>query len=59
MAWPSITLACSFVASMVEPTSKSGDGRIGSPRNRRPSVDSKRMRRDQTGIVAVVGVAET
>lgn len=50
----SITLAFRPVSSVVVPTSKSGEGRIGSPRRVLPSVDSKRMRRFQAGILSSV-----
>jgi hypothetical protein len=46
-----ITLALRPVDSVVLPTSKSGVGRIGSPRSSRPSVAMKRMRRSQFGAM--------
>jgi len=46
-----MTLAWSFVSSVVVPTSKSGDGRMGSPRRVLPSVETKRMRRSQEGML--------
>jgi hypothetical protein len=48
-----ITLAWSFVSSVVLPISKSSDGRIGSPRRTLPSIDSKRMRRFQDVGIAI------
>jgi len=46
-----ITLALSPVSAVVLPTSKPGEGRIGSPRKVLPSVDSKRIRRFQDVMV--------
>lgn len=48
-----MTLAFNCVSSVVFPTSKSGEGRMGSPRRTRPSVDSKRIRRFQFGDMAI------
>ena len=47
----SMIFAFSPVSSVILPTSKSGDGRIGSPRRILPSVDSNRMRRFYDGIM--------
>jgi len=46
-----MTLAFSPVSSVVLPTSKSGDGRIGSPRSSRPSVAMNRISRSQFGAM--------
>lgn len=53
-----ITLAFNPVFSVVEPTSKSSEGRMGSPLNIRPSLASKRMRRfhDVGAMVIDVGL---
>jgi hypothetical protein len=47
----SITLAFSPVSSVVLPTSKSGEGRMGVPRTTRPSVATKRMSLSQFGAI--------
>lgn len=49
-----ITLAFSPVSAVVVPTSKSGDGRMGWPRNSRPSVAMKRMSLSQFGAIVAV-----